>query len=108
MATLNDLRTKGGIIVSVVIALALIAFLLGDLFNSGTNMANSRKMRVGEIEGNKIGYMEFLDESDRMNNIYQIMWGVSSFTADQHDMLNDMAWNELVMLWTVVALLPPT
>ena len=100
MATLNDLRTKGGIIVTVVIALALIAFLLGDLFNSGTNMANSRKMRVGEIEGNKIGYMEFLDESDRMNNIYQIMWGVSSFTADQHDMLNDMAWNELVMRYS--------
>lgn len=100
MATLNDLRTKGGIIVTVVIALALIAFLLGDLFSGGTNMANSRKMRVGEIEGHNVGYMEFLDESDRMNNIYQIMWGVNSFTADQHDMLNDMAWNELVMRYS--------
>ena len=100
MATLNDLRTKGGIIVTVVIALALVAFLLGDLFNGGTNMANSRKMRVGEIEGHNVGYMEFLDESDRMNNIYKIMWGVNSFTADQMDMLNDMAWNELVMRYS--------
>ncbi len=100
MATLNDLRTKGGIIVTVVIAVALIAFLLGDLFNGGTNMVHSRKMRVGEIEGNKIGYMEFLDESEKMTDIYEIMWGVSSFTTDQHDMLNDMAWNELVMKYS--------
>ena len=53
MATLNTLRTRGGVIVSIVIGIALLAFLLGDLSSAG-NMMNARKMRVGEIDGNKI------------------------------------------------------
>ena len=56
MATLNTLRTRGGVIVSIVIGIALLAFLLGDLSSAG-NMMNARKMRVGEIDGNKIGYL---------------------------------------------------
>jgi peptidyl-prolyl cis-trans isomerase D len=50
MATLNTLRTRGGVIVSIVIGIALLAFLLGDLSSAG-NMMNARKMRVGLAAG---------------------------------------------------------
>ena len=45
MVTLNTLRTRGGVIVSIVIGIALLAFLLGD-FSSAGNMMQSRKMRI--------------------------------------------------------------
>ena len=38
MATLNTLRTRGGVIVSIVIGIALLAFLLGDLSSAGNMM----------------------------------------------------------------------
>jgi len=38
MATLNTLRTRGGVIVSIVIGIALLAFLLGDLSSAGKMM----------------------------------------------------------------------
>ena len=43
MATLNTLRTRGGVIVSIVIGIALLSFLLGDFGTSGANMMNERK-----------------------------------------------------------------
>ena len=55
MATLNTLRTRGGIVVSIVIGIALLAFLLGDFGNQGASAFQERKMRVGEINGEKIG-----------------------------------------------------
>ena len=62
MASLNTLRTKGGVIVTIVIFVALLAFLIGDVFTSGSSLMNSRKMRVGEINGKNIGYVDFLNE----------------------------------------------
>ena len=50
MATLNTLRTRGGVLLTVVIAVALVAFLLGDLSSLGGGY-NSKKMRVGTING---------------------------------------------------------
>ena len=64
MATLNTLRTRGGIIVSVVIGIALLSFLLGDFGNTGAKLMNDRKMKVGTINGEKIGYAEFADKVD--------------------------------------------
>ena len=69
MASLNTLRTKGGVIVTIVIFVALLAFLIGDVFTSGSSLMNSRKMRVGEINGKNIGYVDFLNEADYMGSI---------------------------------------
>ena len=56
MPSLNNLRTKGGVIVTIVIFLALIAFLVGDFFSGGSTLFNARKMRVGSINGKNIDY----------------------------------------------------
>ena len=74
MATLNTLRTRGGVIVSIVIGIALLAFLLGDLSSAG-NMMNARKMRVGEIDGNKIGYLEYTEPVSYTHLDYELQRG---------------------------------
>lgn len=96
MASLNTLRTKGGVILSVVIAVALLAFLLGDLTSSGSSLLNSRKMRVGEINDNSIGYTEFYNLSEYMTGISQLMYGKSALSTEETDAVRNMAWDELI------------
>ena len=96
MATLNDLRTKGGVIVTVVIALGLIAFLLGDLFSNGS-IFTSRANSVGKIAGNNIEYQVYANQTEYVKNIYSSLWGSSAFDAQQYDMIYNEAWNDLLM-----------
>lgn len=97
MASLNTLRTKGGVIVTIVIFIALLAFLIGDIFTSGSSLMNSRKMRVGEIDGKTIGYVDFLNKSDEITNIYKMMWGRDAFSAQEQEMIYNMAWQQFIM-----------
>lgn len=93
MATLNTLRTRGGVIVSIVIGLALVAFLLGDLTSSGGNLLQNRKMRVGEIDGETIGYLEYSNMVDYFTDIEQQMSGKDALNAQEQDKVKEMAWN---------------
>jgi peptidyl-prolyl cis-trans isomerase D len=92
MATLNTLRTRGALFLSIVIGLALIAFLLGDLTSASSLFYNKRN-RVGSINGNNIDYMEFTTESDNLSRIVQNLYGRSSLTTEQMDQVRDMVWN---------------
>ena len=97
MATLNTLRTRGGIIVSIVIGLALIAFLLGDLLSSGSGLMNARKMKVGEIDGTTIGYIEYTNRADQLTTVAQIMSGKDALTAEEQDQTRNLAWESMIM-----------
>ena len=95
MATLNTLRTKGGVIVSIVIGIALLAFLLGDL-SSANGMLTSRKMRVGEINGTHIGYLEYTNLVDHLTAIQQAMSGKDALSNEEQEQVREMAWDQLV------------
>ena len=96
MASLNDLRTRGGWVLTIVLAVAMLAFVLGDLFSSGSIFA-SRQNRVGKINGEVIDYQVYLNQTENIKNIYTMLWGTSAFNADQYDMIYDEAWSDLVM-----------
>ena len=58
MASLNTLRTKFGIVLSIIIALALLAFILSLKTEMGFS---GNDPKVGEIDGEKINYSEYYD-----------------------------------------------
>ncbi|MBQ1213821.1 MAG: SurA N-terminal domain-containing protein [Tidjanibacter sp.] len=96
MASLNDLRTKGGWVLTIVLAVAMLAFVLGDLFSSGSIFA-SRQNRVGKINGETIDYQVYLNQTENVKNIYSMLWGSTAFNAEQYDMIYDEAWSDLIM-----------
>lgn len=96
MATLNTLRTRGGIVVSIVIGIALLASLLGNFGNQGASAFQERKMRVGEINGEKIGYTQFTDKVDYLTAIVETSSGRNSLSAEEQDQIRDQAWDFLV------------
>ena len=56
MASLNTLRTKFGIVLSIIIALALLAFILSLKAEMGFS---GNDPKVGVIDGEKINYSEY-------------------------------------------------
>ena len=59
MFSLNTLRTKFGAVLTVVIVLALLAFILS--LGPEMGFLGSSDPTVGVIDGNKVGYMEYLN-----------------------------------------------
>ena len=95
MATLNTLRTRGALFLSIVIGVALIAFLLGDL-TSASSIFQSRKNRVGVVDGTSIDYLEFAGENEQMNRILETMYGRSSLSTEEHDRIREMVWESFI------------
>ncbi|MCC8034469.1 MAG: peptidylprolyl isomerase [Rikenellaceae bacterium] len=91
MASLNTLRTRGGIIISIVIGLALIAFLMGDF-----TPRSCSKITVGSIDGHKIGYEEYLYQAERFQVIVQTMQNKEALSSEETDIARNMAWEGLV------------
>lgn len=96
MATLNTLRTKFGIVLSVVIAFALLAFILSlktDMGFSGNNP------KVGEIAGDKITYTEYYDEYEltKMQN-----GGNDVYDEAAEERLAAAAWQSLIAKHAIV------
>lgn len=89
MASLNTLRTRFGVILSIIIAFALLAFILSlktDMGFSGNDP------KVGVIDGSKIKYSEYLEtynELKAQNN-------ASESNEQQMDQLADMAWQTMI------------
>lgn len=89
MASLNTLRTKFGVVLSVIIALALLAFI----FSLRTDMGfTNNDPKVGVINGDKIRYSEYLNEYEtvKANN------GGSESDEAQADALANAAWQGLI------------
>lgn len=82
---------------TIIIFLALMSFLVQDLFWSGNSMLNARKMRVGQINGKNIGYQQFYERSEHISNIYRIMWGRDAVGQQEMDMIYNTAWEQLLM-----------
>lgn len=97
MATLQTIRNRGGLLVSIVIGLALISFIVGDALSSGANIFNGKKNQVGEIAGESISIMDFQNMVGNNEEIVKMMNGVSALNEEQQTMLRNNTWQQLVM-----------
>ncbi len=93
MATLNSLRNKSGILLAVIIGIALIAFLLGDLISSGNTLIGSSKMNVGKINGEKISTQEYGELINSLTEVQRITTGQQGVNEEQTEMLKTQAWD---------------
>lgn len=96
MASLQTLRNRGGVIVAVVIGIALLAFVLGDLLTSGSTIFGSSQMNVGQINGQKITAQQYNAEINYLTEIQQISTGDQSSTEEQNEMIKNQAWESMI------------
>lgn len=97
MASLQTLRNKGGVIVAVVIGLALLAFVLGDLFSSGSRLFGAEQNNVGEIDGTKISYQQYSAQLNYLSEIRKISGSADMGNNDeQSEQLRNQTWEQLI------------
>lgn len=96
MVTLNTLRNKGGVLLAVVIGVALLAFVLGDMLTSGSTLMNSSKMNVGVIDGEKISTQEYAQAIDELTEVQRITTGREGSTEEQNEMVRVQAWDLMI------------
>lgn len=89
MASLNTLRTKFGIVLSIIIALALLAFILSLKTEMGFS---GNDPRVGVIDGEKINYSEYYEQYEQVKN----QSGANEGNEQQAAMLANAAWQSLI------------
>ncbi len=90
MASLNTLRTKFGAVLTVVIVLALLAFIL----SLGPEMGffGSNDPTVGVIDGNKVGYMEYVNTYETVKSSN----GGDESSEERAAALANATWQDLI------------
>jgi len=74
MGLMGYLRNHAGLVVTV-IALAIVAFLLGDMINMGTPFWRSSQNEVANVNGEGIDYQEFNGQVEQTVSMYQQQMG---------------------------------
>ncbi len=90
MASLNTLRTKYGVILSVVIILALLAFIIS--LGPEMGLFGSNDPTVAVIDGDKVGYMEYVNEYETAKTYNN----VDESSEEGVNALADLTWQALV------------
>ena len=93
MAVLEKIRVKMGAFITVIIAVALLSFIIDPSTLESTVSMFSSKYDVGEINGESITYQDYQKKVDYFTQIYQITNGGASNDQTQ-DMINNTAWQD--------------
>jgi len=93
MATLQKIRNKGGVLVAGVIGLALLAFILGDLFSSGPSVLSKKRLEVAEIDGNAINIMDYNQKIEELTNFYKLSYNMQSLDNSTLESIKEETWN---------------
>ena len=96
MAVLEKIRVKFGLAISIIIALALLSFIIDpNTLGSAINSMSS-KYDVGQIAGKSISYTDFQADIDRYTTINQLVTGSSVQNEQAQEQIRDAAWQELL------------
>ena len=96
MAVLETIRVKLGIFITVLIAVALLSFIIDPSTLQSVSSSMSSKYDVGEIDGKAISYTDFQADVDRFTTINEIMTGSSVSNEETQISIRNAAWQSLI------------
>ena len=96
MAVLETIRVKFGIVITVLIAVALLSFIIDPSTLQSVSSSMSSKYDVGEIDGKSVSYMDFQADVDKFTAINEILTGSSVQNEQQQIQVRNAAWQALV------------
>ena len=94
MAVLEKIRVKFGLVISIIIALALLSFIIDPSTLESALNSMSSKYDVGQIAGKNISYSDFQADVDRYTTINELL-GAGRDEETQKQIRN-AAWQELL------------
>jgi len=92
MATLQNIRNRGGLLVAIVIGLALGAFILGDMLNSGSKLMTPSKMKIAEIDGESVQYPDFQRKVEELSEVYKMNTQKTTIDEATWEQIREQVW----------------
>lgn len=92
MAAIGSIRKHGTLLI-IVIGVALLAFILGDLSKS---RRSSREVNIGVVEGEDISYMDFNQQVELRTITTKQQQKKDHLTADEIFRIKDETWRYMV------------
>ncbi len=102
MAALETIRVKFGVVITVLIAVALLSFIIDPTTLQSVTSSMSSKYDAGEIDGKSISYVDYQTDVEKFTTINEIMNGTSANTEEQQASIRNAAWQALVDKYLVI------
>ena len=96
MAALETIRVKFGVLITVLIAVALLSFIIDPNTLQSVSSSMSSKYDVGEIDGKAISYVDFQADVDKYSAINELISGSTAKDEQMHAAIRETAWQALV------------
>jgi peptidyl-prolyl cis-trans isomerase D len=78
--------------IAIVIGLALGAFILGDMLNSGSNLMKPSQMEIAEIDGESVQYPEFQKKVEELSEIYKMNSQQTQIDENTWEQIREQVW----------------
>ena len=95
MAVLEKIRVKFGVLITILVALALLSFILDPSTLRNFVQMASRENKVGEMAGKSITYKDFYEQYDRFSKLAELT-GQRVNDEEAQKGLRDAAWQEIL------------
>ncbi|MDD5619919.1 MAG: SurA N-terminal domain-containing protein, partial [Proteiniphilum sp.] len=95
MATLQKIRDKGTLLV-IVIGVALLAFVLGDLLTSGTTLFGRAQDKAFVVNGKVISTKEYADKITQFEEFQKMVSGQSSLDENTSAQIREAVYQQMV------------
>jgi peptidyl-prolyl cis-trans isomerase D len=98
MATLQKIRNRAGLLISIIIGLALLAFVLNDLFSgrSKPSLFSNSQYEIAEISGKSIPQKDYLQKVENMASVYRFTLGRNNLNEAFMDNIKADVWDKMV------------
>ena len=94
MAVLEKIRVKFGILITVLVALALLSFILDPQTLRSAADRFSADNKVGSVNGKSVSYREYYQELNNYTEIAKLL-GQNPSSEEEHAQLRDAAWQSI-------------
>ena len=93
MAVLEKIRVKFGILITILVALALLSFIIDPQTLQSAFQMMSSDNKVGEMNGKNINYREFYEDYDEYLKLYGMM-GQNTNSEEAQAAIRNVAWQD--------------
>ena len=94
MAVLEKIRVKFGILITVLVALALLSFILDPQTLRSAADRFSSDNKVGSMNGKSVSYREFYEELNNYTEIAKLL-GQNPSSEEEQAQLRNAAWQSI-------------
>ncbi|MCF0173470.1 MAG: SurA N-terminal domain-containing protein, partial [Bacteroidales bacterium] len=96
MAVLEKIRVRLGVFITILIAVALLSFIIDPNTLSSTIQSKSKSNNVGEMNGKAVSYRDYFTEVENTTRLMEAVGGQSLNNEQAQNQVRNMAWQKFL------------